>query len=565
MANDIAMSAARRMQRSLYSLRELFRRGQLKIGARLTLSFVAIVLLMTAGDVVAVWQFGRIETPARRFYRADQKALAVIRVHLDIVALRDRLAALASAQDAHRFAVEVVPLRKSFLEDVERAQQALRADVERDPAILSTLETVQGALPSQIDSMLELAAAGDWQAVRFRLTDQLQALIRLSSSLVDNVDLEVAQERAKALENTQRAQRQLFFVLPVTALLTLLIAIMLGWHATRSITGPLSQLDAGAQALARGEFQHRVEVTGKDELARLGRVFNDAAQQLRDLYDALKHSEERYRSIILALSEGIVFQDASGKIVTWNNSAQRTLGWTKDMEGRTSMDPRVRTIREDGSFFPGDAHPAMVTLRTGRPTSNVVMGVYKPDGTLSWISINSEPLFHKGEQQPYAVVTSFTDITGRKRAEEGLRQSQEKYRVFFEQNLAGSYISTPDGVILACNPAFLRIFGRDSEEDAKATNLGSLYPSPADRKEFLQQLRQHGQLDNHDREYRRKDGAPLYVRENARGAFDENGELIEIHGFLVDETERKRAEQQLWQAQKAESGGNRKAGRRDCT
>src|SRR5258708_1523860 len=114
----------------------------------------------------------------------------------------------------------------------------------------------EAALPSQIDSMVELAEAGDWQAVRFRLADQLQGLIGLSSSLVENVDLEVAQERAQSLENTQRARRQFFFVLPVTALLTLLMAVMLGWQATRSITGPLAQLDAGAQALARGVFQH---------------------------------------------------------------------------------------------------------------------------------------------------------------------------------------------------------------------------------------------------------------------------------------------------------------------
>src|SRR5712692_1066731 len=126
MAYDITTSVTRFMQRTWDSSRELFRRGQLKIGARLTLCFVAIVLLMTAGDVVAVWQFGRIEAPARRFYQADQKSLAVVRVHLDIVAFRDRLARLASAQDAHQFAVEVVPLRKSFLEDIERAQRALR-------------------------------------------------------------------------------------------------------------------------------------------------------------------------------------------------------------------------------------------------------------------------------------------------------------------------------------------------------------------------------------------------------------------------------------------------------
>ncbi len=546
MAHEITMSAVRRMQRRWYSLKDLFRRGQLKIGARLTLSFVAIVLLMTAGDVVAVWQFGRIEAPARRFYKADQKTLAVIRVHLDIVALQDRLARLASTQDAHRFAVEVVPLRKSFLDDVERAQQALRADVERDPTIISTLETVQAALPSQIDSMLDLVEAGDWQAVRLRLAEQLQALIGLSSSLVENVDREVAQERAQALENTQRAQRQLFFVLPVTALLTLLMAMMLGWHATRSITGPLSQLDAGAQALARGEFQHRVEVTGKDELATLGGVFNDAAQQLRDLYDALKRSEARFRSLIEHSSDLILVLDGRGTMGYVSPSSLRVLGWKpEDLLGKRFFE-----------FLPLEDIARMEEALIGTaPSMKPALEIRfrHPDGTVAVLEVVGNNLL--SEPAVAGVVINARDVTERKRAEEGLHQSQEKYRVFFEENLAGSYISTPDGLILACNPAFLRIFGLGSEEDAKATNLGSLFPSPADRNEFLQELRRHGQLDNHDREYRRKDGAPLYVRENARGTFDENGELIEIHGSLVDETERRRAEQQLWQAQKVEAVG----------
>jgi len=97
--------------------------------------------------------------------------------------------------------------------------------------------------------------------------------------LVEKVDLEVAQERAQALENIQRGQRRVFLMLPITAFLTLLMAGILGLMVTRSITRPLAQLDAGAQALARGEFQHQVLVTGKDELATLGEAFNYA---LRD-------------------------------------------------------------------------------------------------------------------------------------------------------------------------------------------------------------------------------------------------------------------------------------------
>jgi light-regulated signal transduction histidine kinase (bacteriophytochrome) len=93
----------------------------------------------------------------------------------------------------------------------------------------------------------------------------------------------------------------------------------------------------------------------------------------------------------------------------------------EEMSGRTSHDARWAALREDGTSFPGEAHPAMVTLRTGRPCSNVIMGVHRPDDERVWISINTQPLFHPGETQPHAVVTSFSDVTERKRADAAIR------------------------------------------------------------------------------------------------------------------------------------------------
>ena len=148
---------------------------------------------------------------------------------------------------------------------------------------------------------------------------------------------------------------------------------------------------------------------------------------------ALRDSEERYRSLVTAMSEGVVLQDASGFIVTANASAERILGLPLDqLVGRTSVDPRWHPIRDDGTPFEGEAHPAMVTLRTGHPCSGVIMGVHKPDGTLTWISIDTQPLLRTGSPRPYAVVSSFTDVTARKAAEEEVRASEARYRSLFE-------------------------------------------------------------------------------------------------------------------------------------
>ena len=150
---------------------------------------------------------------------------------------------------------------------------------------------MRATLPSQVDTLLGLAKTEDWQAVRYRLDGQVQPLIALSSSLVADVEQEAAQDRARALESIQRTRRQLYLVLPITALLILLMAAMLGWYATRRISRPLAQLDAGAQALARGEFGYEVELRGNDELAGLATAFIYAAHLLHKLYDDIKRSE----------------------------------------------------------------------------------------------------------------------------------------------------------------------------------------------------------------------------------------------------------------------------------
>ncbi|MGA9381813.1 MAG: diguanylate cyclase, partial [Phormidium sp.] len=179
---------------------------------------------------------------------------------------------------------------------------------------------------------------------------------------------------------------------------------------------------ARAKVIERSENGHPLRMIGT----------NTDITERKVMEEALRESEERYRSLISTMAEGIVLQQADGTITACNESAERILGLTADqMMGRSSIDPRWQAIHEDGSPFPGETHPAIVTLCTGEPQFNIIMGVHKPDGSLSWISINSQPLFHPTETQPYAVVTSFTDITIRKQIEEALKQQAERERMIY--------------------------------------------------------------------------------------------------------------------------------------
>lgn len=223
------------------------------------------------------------------------------------------------------------------------------------------------------------------------------------------------------------------------------------------------------------EFLADITISKHEAGGRLyyGAVVRDRSERLQ-AEETIRAGETLHQSIITAMAEGIVLQDADGKIHTCNASAERILGLSADqMLGRTSVDPRWRSIHEDGSPFPGEQHPAMVTLRTGAPLSHVVMGVHHADGKLVWISINSQPLFRRGESRPYAVVTSFADITQMKRVELALRESEERYRSVFDNSLDAILLTDPEGEILAANSAAREMF-RMSEAQLRAVGRQGL-------------------------------------------------------------------------------------------
>jgi len=105
-----------------------FRGRTLTIGARLTMCFATIAILMIGGDAAAVWQIGRVEALSRRSFEVDQNSLAVMRIYVDIVTFRETLTGLANAQDGREFDLQAVTLRDSFLQDAARASADYRLE-----------------------------------------------------------------------------------------------------------------------------------------------------------------------------------------------------------------------------------------------------------------------------------------------------------------------------------------------------------------------------------------------------------------------------------------------------
>jgi PAS domain S-box-containing protein len=175
---------------------------------------------------------------------------------------------------------------------------------------------------------------------------------------------------------------------------------------------------------------------------------------------ALRESEDRYRTVISSAYDGIILQEITGRIRTWNKTAERVFGINaEEALGHTSTRLDWRTIREDGSEFPGAEHPSVHTLMTGDPCKDVVMGVRNSaTDQLSWININTNPLFTEGELKPYAVVITFSDITERKRAEEGLRWNVALLEAQVEASLDGILVMDAQGQRILTNPHLLTMW-----------------------------------------------------------------------------------------------------------
>ena len=147
------------------------------------------------------------------------------------------------------------------------------------------------------------------------------------------------------------------------------------------------------------------------------------------------------------------------------------------------------------------------------------------------------------------------EIRQHKAARQALGKSEERYRAYFEENIAGAYISTPSGRLIDCNQQYLDIFGFRDKDQALNTSIKDIYDHRDERRQFLDALLENRKVSAYETTFRKTDGTRIHLIENAAAVFDDSGRLDHIRGFLLDVTEKHRLEMQLMQTQKMESIG----------
>lgn len=275
-------------------------------------------------------------------------------------------------------------------------------------------------------------------------------------------------------------------------------------------------------------------------LAYEGIVEDISARKLAE--EALRASEERYRELVEQAGDIIYRTDAGGRFTYCNPTSRRVLGYTpEELIGRHYLEIVQPQARPQAERFYG----RQFIRKKARTVYE--LPVAAKDGREVWLGQHTQLLLEDGMVSGFQVVAR--DITERKRVEQALRESEERFFKAFQSNPAGMAISRlEDGRVLDVNDAFVRVFGFSRDELIGMSSLDiGIWINPEDRQGLADRLRRDGFLRNLEKEFRTKSG------EVRHGLF--NVESVSIGRedclltLVLDITRRKEAEAALRRSQ----------------
>jgi diguanylate cyclase (GGDEF)-like protein/PAS domain S-box-containing protein len=266
----------------------------------------------------------------------------------------------------------------------------------------------------------------------------------------------------------------------------------------------------------------------------IGRVWS-----FRDVTDR-RRTEESLRKAQRITQLGSWTRDFDSGQVAWSDELFAIFGIAPRQPAPTFEELLAMVHPEDRPVL----QTTVETARLKGDPFDLEFRIRRPDGSIRLLHARGD--FERDEAgRGVRLLGTAQDITARKEAEKALRESEERYRLLFERNLAGVYRTTLDGRVLDCNDAFARIFGYESRQELLSRNVSEVYFRETDRDAFLARLREHKTLTNEESCLRRKDGAPVWILENVTYHEEEGEEPAVLEGTLIDISARKRAEEQI--------------------
>ncbi|HKP44976.1 MAG TPA: PAS domain S-box protein [Pyrinomonadaceae bacterium] len=247
---------------------------------------------------------------------------------------------------------------------------------------------------------------------------------------------------------------------------------------------------------------------------------------------SLREAKERHESVLSSVADIHIVFDRQWHYIYVNDAAARAIGRTREqLRDHTLWEiyPDIIGTELDRQYRRAMDHRVAVAFDF----------YYATDDT--WWENRFFP-------SPEGLAVFSTTITERKRAEEALRQAEQKYRDIFENAEEGIFQSTPEGQYVVANPALARMHGFDSPEQLISSRKDitrEIYVNPELRQTFKKRLSDYGAIHQFEHQIFRKDGSKIWISVNARAVRNSAGEIIYYEGTSQDITQRKRAEEAL--------------------
>jgi two-component system NtrC family sensor kinase len=286
----------------------------------------------------------------------------------------------------------------------------------------------------------------------------------------------------------------------------------------RGKEGPVGMLSIGALP---GKRFH------EDELAYLINVANFLGTTVENvnLFEQVKTVQQQWAYTFDSMGDPILVHDQAGRIVRGNARLASLLG-------RESPAMIGRAV---GDLF----NPRASSFKACPYCEGVSGAADSLDPWLQGFFLASNSTFTDPSGRKLGTIHVLKDITERKKAE-------EKYRMLVASVQEGVFITTAQGRFLDFNDALMCITGYDDRDELMQLDIAqTLYVNPADRQRLHKLLQEHGAVKDFEFEIRRKDGEVRTVSESSTAVRDAKGEVTAFQGFVLDITERRRAEQEI--------------------